>query len=199
MNFSPHRLWHSRGYLPHFDCPGMVQAITFRLADSLPQKVLADWRAELGRTTPESDAELRRRTARWEDAGHGECLLGRPVHAEVVENALLHFDGCRYRLLEWCIMPNHVHVILAQLEAVKLDHIVKSWKSFTARKINGMEGRCGALWERDYHDRYIRDGRHMEDARHYVRNNPVKAGLCKEAGDWRFGSAWAGRLEAQIQ
>jgi len=176
----------------------MVQAVTFRLADSLPQKVIDNWRAELGHGNPKAETELRRRIARCEDAGHGACLLGKPGHAELVENALLHFDGSRYRLLEWCIMPNHVHVILAQLEETTLDQIMKSWKSYTARKINEVEKRTGALWERDYHDRYIRDSEHMENARHYVRNNPVKAGLCAEPDDWRFGSAWAGRLEAQL-
>ena len=87
----------------------MVQAVTFRLADSLPQKVIDAWRAELRQKNPKTEAELRRRIARWEDAGHGACLLAKSPHAELVENALLHFDGIRYRLLEWSVMPNHVH------------------------------------------------------------------------------------------
>ncbi len=171
----------------------MVQAVTFRLADSLPAKVIADWRQELAEGDPKADALLRLKIAKWEDAGHGSCLLGRSNHAALVEETLLLFDRDRYRLVEWCIMPNHVHVIVSQVEGKRLDRIVKSWKSYTARKINETEDRSGALWARDYHDRYIRDEKHLWDARVYVRNNPVKAGLCATPEEWRFGSAWEGR------
>ena len=171
----------------------MVQAVTFRLADSLPAKVIAGWRQELAESGPKADALLRRKIAKWEDAGHGTCLLAKSKHAALVEETLLLFDRERYRLLEWCIMPNHVHVILSQLEGWPLDRIVKSWKSYTARMINEEEGRSGALWARDYHDRYIRDEKHLWDAKAYVRNNPVKAGLCETPEEWRFGSAWVGR------
>jgi putative transposase len=44
----PHLGWHSRGYLPHWDHPGMIQSVNFRLGDSLPQTVLEKWRQELG-------------------------------------------------------------------------------------------------------------------------------------------------------
>jgi hypothetical protein len=36
-----HKGWHSRGYLPHFDSQDVVQFVTFRLVDSLPQEVVA--------------------------------------------------------------------------------------------------------------------------------------------------------------
>ena len=189
----PPRLWYSRGYLPHFDSPRMVQAVTFRLADSLPAKVIADWRHDLTEGGAKADALLRQNIAKWEDAGHGTCLLAKPGHAALVEETLLLFDRDRYRLLEWCIMPNHVHAILSQVEGWTLDRVVKSWKSYTARKINEEEGKSGALWARDYHDRYIRDEKHLCDARSYVRSNPVKAGLCETPEEWRFGSAWEGR------
>jgi putative DNA methylase len=171
----------------------MVQAVTFRLADSLPAKVIADWRHDLTEGGAKADALLRQNIAKWEDAGHGTCLLAKPGHAALVEETLLLFDRDRYRLLEWCIMPNHVHAILSQVEDWTLDRVVKSWKSYTARKINEEEGKSGALWARDYHDRYIRDEKHLCDARSYVRSNPVKAGLCETPEEWRFGSAWEGR------
>ena len=171
----------------------MVQAVTFRLADSLPAKVIADWRQELAVGDPKADALLRLKIAKWEDAGHGNCLLAKSKHAALVEETLLLFDHDRYRLLDWCIMPNHIHAILSQIEGWTLDRIVKSWKSYTARKINEAEGKSGAFWARDYHDRHIRDEKHLWDARSYVRNNPVKAGLCATPEEWRFGSAWEGR------
>ena len=48
----------------------------------------------------------------------------------------------------------------------------------------------GALWFREYHDRYIRDDDHYQNAKAYIRMNPVKAGLCKDPSDWEFSSAW---------
>ena len=67
----------------------------------------------------------------WLDAGMGSCALRNPNVAAMVQTALLRFDGERYRLLAWCIMPNHVHVLIQPL--VPLAGIVQSWKSFTGR------------------------------------------------------------------
>jgi putative transposase len=119
--------WHSRGYLPHFDSPETVQFITFRLADSLPRAV-----GEMLRPTEEAmttlDGEL--------DQGLGSCWLGQPDIAALVQDALLHFDGERYRLLGWRLMPNHVHVVAEAISDYSLSKIVQSWKSFTARQAN---------------------------------------------------------------
>ena len=86
-------------------------------------------------------------------------------------------------------MPNHVHVLIATIEGMRLGDIVRCWKTYSARLINEACGRDGPLWEEDYHDRYIRDEDHLHSARAYIRNNPVKAGLCKRAEDWPWGSA----------
>jgi putative transposase len=61
----------------------------------------------------------------------GCCALRHPAVAGVVQETLLHFDGERYRLLAWCIMPNHVHVLMDPQAA--LGKIVQSWKSYTGR------------------------------------------------------------------
>jgi putative DNA methylase len=91
----PHRGWYSRGYLPHWDHPGMIQSINFRLSDSLPGSVLARWQNELALPSQSENQraiELRRRIEEYLDAGHGECWLRRPDVARLVESALLHFD-----------------------------------------------------------------------------------------------------------
>ena len=64
--------WYSRGYLPHFDHPGLIQMITFRLADALPASVLKAWREEL----PLDEMAQRRRTEAYLDTGYGSCCLG---------------------------------------------------------------------------------------------------------------------------
>jgi hypothetical protein len=98
-----HKGWHSRGYLPHFDSAEAIQFVTFRLANSLPRAV-AEALAKLEENLAETDGKL--------DGGLGSCCLKEPAVAKVVQNALMHFDDQRYLLLAWCIMPNHVHVII---------------------------------------------------------------------------------------
>ena len=131
------RGWFSQGYLPHFDHPGLVQAITFRLDDSLTSHVLAAWENEL-HSLPETaqTIEKRKRMAAYLDAGHGSCWLRRSEIAGIVEEALQFFDGERYRLIAWVIMPNHVHVIIEMKPGTFTGGILHSWKSFSARQAN---------------------------------------------------------------
>ena len=190
QNMKDHLGWYSRDYLPHFDRPGLIQGITFRLADSMPAEVIAQWRDELAHLPEgEQKAEFQRRIADYLDAGHGECLLRDPRIARIVEDSLLHFDGERYRLLAWVVMPNHVHALAEMHATHTLAEVVHSWKSFTAHEANKLLGRKGEFWQREYHDRYIRDGEHLEFARNYIERNPVKAGLCAKAEDWQWSSA----------
>jgi putative transposase len=171
--------WHSRGYLPHFDSPETVQFVTFRLADSLPAKVSA-------MLHPEADVH---QVDRELDSGLGACWLRRPEIASLVEGALLHFDDIRYRLIAWCLMPNHVHVVIELTNGHSLTDIVRSWKSFTARRANILLGRSGPFWHRDYFDRYMRNEEHLAQTVEYVEMNPVKAGLAKNAEEWPWSSA----------
>jgi len=75
------------------------------------------------------------------------------------------------------------------MEGHTLSAIVKSWKSFTSRQANARLGRTGPFWEADYFDRYMRNEDHLMRTIGYIENNPVKAGLAKEAADWPWSSA----------
>jgi putative DNA methylase len=188
--------WYSRGYFPHFDGEGVTQHVCFHLFDSLPQSLLAQWREELrGAHAPDvldagdASRERRRRIHDALDSGYGSCFLRDDRIAEIVEDALLHFDGERYALNAWCVMPNHVHTLFTPLREFTMSKIVHSWKSFTAHEANKVLGRIGKFWEREPFDRYIRNQRHFHNAVTYIENNPVKAGLCEEPKDWRWSSA----------
>jgi putative transposase len=133
--------WYSRGYLPHFDSPETIQFVTIRLGDRLPKSV-AQALAARPDNLLQTDQKL--------DAGLGACWLARADIAELVETALLHFDGDRYRLLAWCVMPNHVHVVVEPGANNLLDRIVQSWKSYTAKRANQILARSGMFWHRDY-------------------------------------------------
>ncbi len=190
----PH--WHSRGYIPHFDSPGSIQHVTFHLADSLPKVVLDRFEDEI-REMPESEREVERykRIEAWIDAGHGCCLLREPRAAELTQDALLYFDGVRYRLLAWAIMPNHVHVLFEQIRGWKLARVVTTWKSYTGRRLIPMMrvlpgmGSARHVWYREYRDRYVRDQRHFHAVMAYVHNNPTAASLCATPEAWRWSSA----------
>ena len=178
--------WYSRGYLPHLDQPGLIQAITFRLHDSMPAERRFEWEPLL--QIP-NEATRRARIQAYLDADYGKCWLADARVAQIVENALLYFDGERYRLLAWVVMPNHVHVLITTETSYPLHKVVQSWKAFTARRANDVLGRTGTFWQRDYFDRYIRDEHHLEQAVCYIHANPILAGLVERAEDWPFGSA----------
>lgn len=184
-NTGPHKQWHSRGYLPHCDVPGLIQFVTFRLADALPAAVLEGLRLEAG-----TDTDQHTKIDAFLDAGHGACWLKQPAIADLVEDTLLHGDGARYRLLAWCVMPNHVHVLFEIHDGSPLSAILQAWKSFSAKAINQYLGRSGSVWMPDYFDRYIRDDHHLAAVIEYIHTNPVKAGLVQHASEWRYSSAW---------
>ncbi len=183
--------WRSRGYLPHFERAGLVQALTFRLDDSVPAHVIKSWKEDLARAgnTSEQEAKLRQRLARYEDQGHGAGWLRKSPIAGLVEGTLLRFDGERYRLIAWCIMPNHVHALAEVGFDWTLDRIVQGWKSYTAHQANRLLGRSGKFWAREYHDRFVRDDDHLGAAVRYIENNPVVAGLAPNAESWPWSSA----------
>jgi len=187
--------WRSRGYIPHFEDALLVQSLAFRLHDAIPTAKVQAWKDELAwiEGLPASDPReilLRKLIAKYEDAGHGACWLRNPRIAALIEEALLHFDGQRYRLIAWCVMPNHVHVLIETREEWPLGSILHSWKSFTAQRANALLRRSGDFWEREYFDRFIRDDRHFTNAVGYIEMNPVKAGLVAKAEEWRWSSAW---------
>lgn len=181
-------------YLPHWTLAGATYVVCFRLADSLPQPVLAAWQRERGALLAEArlGGELTRvqedrvrelfseRVEQFLDAGQGGCELRRPEIAGLVAETLRHFDGVRHRLAAWCVMPNHVHAVVEPLGEQTLSKILKSWKGFSGKEANRLLGRAGDFWQPESYDHLIRDETDFVHAVRYVSENPVKAGLA----DW---------------
>jgi REP element-mobilizing transposase RayT len=105
----------------------------------------------------------------------------------LVANELKHFDGEKYRLFVWCIMPNHVHVVLQPMAGVELPSILHSLKSYTANGANKTLNRHGPFWQAEYYDHLIRDRDDFIHAVEYAWNNPDKAGHA----NWK----WRGKNE----
>jgi len=173
-----------RGNLPHWQQPGRTYFVTFRLADSLPAAVAERIREERLRWlrenpephTPQQRAQYYRLFSKQLDdkldAGLGSCVLRQVAVRNIVRDALYYFDGERYCLHDWVIMPNHVHVLLTLMEAEDLSKVLHSIKSFSAKKINGLLGRSGQLWQKESFDHIVRSAESFERLRQYLADNP---------------------------
>jgi len=115
--------------------------------------------------------KLQENISKYEDKGYGKCYLKNPEVYQVVMETFLKFDKLRYELIEFIIMPNHVHVLIKPCEGHSLPTIVNSWKSYTARKANQILNRKGKFWIADYYDRYIRNEQHFLNVIRYIQNN----------------------------
>ncbi len=96
-------------------------------------------------------------------------------------------------------MPNHVHILITPADGYSLAEIMHSIKSFTANFANKILGRQGRFWSSEYFDRFIRDCVHFAKVVKYIENNPVKAQLCKDSGDWHWSSASSERRLPSLQ
>src|SRR5262245_19418424 len=120
------RAVHSRRDLPHWYVPGAAHFVTYRLAGTLPASTLEDFaekRSKLLRSTLATGMTEQSRRAsvhkqlfadydRYLDGNHSIDWLSRPAVAAMVRQNLYHHNGSKYHLLAYCIMPNHVHVVL---------------------------------------------------------------------------------------
>jgi len=189
MNENSPKGRYSRGYLPHIDLGEVTQFLTYHLADSLPQRVLDKLRLQVERELI-TDRQKLLNIEKYLDQGIGKCHLRQTKIAEMVEENFLRFDGKKYKLHAWVIMPNHVHLLLTPKPGYSLSEIVHSCKSYTSNQANKLLNQTGRFWFPEPFDRFMRDYEHFEKTFDYIENNPVKAGLCEKPSDWRFSSAW---------
>jgi len=196
-----------RGYLPHVTREGATYFITFRLADSVPVLTLRKLQQEKlqalsqaavpkGNNSQEVhlrelEREHRRRMELCLDQSNGACWLKQPEIASLLANTLKFFQGKKYWLKAWVIMPNHVHAVVHPLPGFPLSSILHSWKRFSARRANELLGRPGQpFWQSESFDHLIRNEEEHSRCCKYVVLNPVKAGLCQYPEQWRWSSAW---------
>lgn len=173
---------HTRN-LPHWAANRTLIFITYRLVDSMPAAKLRQWQAE-------RDEWLRLHPEPWDettaseyydtfsvkldemlDAGYGSCVLARDDCRNIVIENLLHFNGERYVLHAFVVMPNHVHVVMEIVKCEDLTKVVHGWKSYTAKRINKVVGSEGQVWQSEYYDRLIRNVEHYTRTIEYIRKN----------------------------
>jgi type I restriction enzyme R subunit len=178
----------SQRNLPHWHQDTRLYFVTFRLADSVPTEKLKQWREhkrlwQLAHPEPlspedvqEFEAEFPNKLNEWLDTGMGQCLLKKTGSIRIVADALRFFDGQRYQLGDWVIMPNHLHLLLKPSADEPLPRILHSLKSFTAQKINQNESRKGKLWQDESYTRIVRSPEEHSHYKCYIEQNPQKAG-----------------------
>jgi len=196
--------------LPHWSQAGAISFITWRTHDSMPREVLDRWNHD--RTTwlrahgldPYSthwQSELRQLGHavagefwqtfwnRWHEAldeCHGLCVLRRSELGEIVADSLLHFDGDRYLMLDFVVMPNHVHLLAAFVSEDSMLKQCESWKHYTATQINRRLVTSGRFWQQDGFDHLVRSEEQFEFLRKYIECNPSRANL--KTGEFRHYS-----------
>jgi putative transposase len=194
------------GNLPHWYQPGVTYFITFRTEDSIPTALADDWRRRredwltahgLDPDSVDWSARLRglpaerqrefhatfsREFLEYIDRGYGQCVLKRPELAEAVARSFRHFDGQRYHLGDFVVMPNHVHVLVCLLGDTELESLCYSWKKFTAGAINRVLGRKGRFWQEESFDHLVRTPEQFDYLRRYIANNSRYAAL--SAGEY---------------
>lgn len=190
--------------LPHWNMPEAVYNVTFRLADSIPQFRLEQlkkdriaWQKTYGNQQlckeliKEYYRLFHRRVDEWLDAGYGSCILRYQNLRRFLSEAFAYYDGQRYRLGAWCIMPNHVHVLLRLLNDFTLSEVMHNWKSYSAHQINKALQKKGQIWQHESYDHIVRNKESLRQIERYILNNPVKAKLklgeyeiCSEKKVW---------------
>jgi REP element-mobilizing transposase RayT len=184
--FDPHgEVDIARRRLPHWRQSGVTYFITFRLADSLPQSLLHQWRHERAiwlRWHPlpwSADDQLEYeerficRLQEWLDACH---LRKSDVRAKV-ERSLLHFDGKRYVIDAFVLMPNHVHAVIIPAQGYDLSTILRGIKGVSANECNKLLARKSTFWMDESYDHIVRDVNELLVLHNYINSNPDKAGL----------------------
>lgn len=113
---------------------------------------------------------------------------------DAVLESLLRWKDHRYGLYAACVMPDHIHLLIEPMvekeddegKAVffSLSKILHTIKSFTANRINKIEGASGAVWEAESFDRMIRSESDLQEKFQYITHNPWDADLVKPGADY---------------
>jgi len=194
----------TRRRLPHWQQEGTTYFVTFRLADSMPQEKLREWQAEkdfwlrrhpclLSKELQEEFNEtFDEKLQSYLDAGYGACILADPSISWIVHESLRHFDGVRYELGWFVIMPNHVHALVRPQARYDLSKILQGWKGYTSKEINRELKKTGTVWLDESFDHIVPDRESLRAFEDYIQQNPKRAGL-------RQGTYVLGRGKARLE
>jgi len=106
--------------------------------------------------------------------------------AEIVLNSLHWLETQGKIILDAAVvMPDHLHIVMG-LRKGSLAGFMRSFKGYTAYKINELKNKKGPLWQPQYHDHALRQDEDLNEVVLYTLRNPVRAGLVKDFQDYPF-------------
>lgn len=184
------QLFHRRN-LPHLHPSEGTFFITYRLADSLPKEIIESLSNEYKNEKVEIIIQPNKHSyfvsfdEYLDKYESDKNYLSLPEIAEVNKNGIHHYDSKYYQLICYCIMSNHIHLVIKLTEnAPDLSKIMHSIKRYTAKESNILLDRKGAFWAQESYDHLVRNSNELRTIVNYVVNNPVKAGLTKDWNKW---------------
>jgi REP element-mobilizing transposase RayT len=195
-----------RRNLPHIHPECHPFFITFTLVNAIPvdvcERLKAEREQELSQTVLKQQYAVQKKHFGKYDEWLDRCensphWLEKAEIAGIVANEIQRMNQERYCLITYCIMPNHIHLLLERMLAIEAQHkgqvarypltdTLRLLKGRTAHTCNFALQRTGQFWQHESYDHYVRDEAELGRIIAYVLNNPVKAGLVKEWRDWAF-------------
>lgn len=182
--------FHRRN-LPHLYLDEGIYFITFRLADSLHQDKVAEIKAVIADKKLGDEEKFKRLLKKYDkilDSGlYGNKYLAIQEIAEICKYSLHYLDGKDYKLICYCIMPNHIHLVFELIRGNKgISKMMQSIKRSSTRKCNLALNRNGKFWQDEIYDRLVRDDKELYFIIKYVLMNPVNAGFVENWSDWKY-------------
>ena len=190
-------------HLPHQIPEGFPLFITCNLKGAIPQEVRERFLREREQLEREplrpAETPHARRTRHSKiifamTDGYLDGQKTGPLHlresnaAKLVADAILFGVPERYKLFAYCVMPNHIHLLLTPVW--KYRKLMQGVKGYTAYQVNQLQQqRDRVFWQDESYDHWPRDEAEFFRIIAYIENNPVAAGLCARPEDWPWSSA----------
>ena len=173
-----------RRNLPHINPENAVFFITYRTAGSLPKHVIDKFVDE--KENSDINKNYFEEFDNYLDKQAG--FLYQKEIADIIKESLIYYDKKQYTLLAYCIMPNHIHLLINtnNYPYKNLFSIMKIIKGVSANKLNTLLNKKGQFWHHESFDRMVRDRNELADTISYIKNNPVKANLVENWKDWDY-------------
>ena len=184
------RHFHRRN-LPHLYYNGGEYFITYRLADTIPLKQILHLHEQIKLPNDDPTNKEKKIFKKYDELldknENGIKYLLDEKIAGINRDKLHSLDNTIYKLICYCIMPNHIHLVFRLLsETQSVSEVMKLIKGATAHECNQVLKKTGKFWQVESFDRLIRDANEMYNIINYVLNNPVKAGLVDNPDDWKY-------------
>ena len=108
------------------------------------------------------------------------------LNQQIIERLLEEKKKAAYNLFVYCLMPNHLHLLLApSSNSISVSDFIGAFKSKTTR-IAWTFGIVGKLWQSRFHDKVVRKNEDLRAIGQYILDNPVRKGLISKWEDYVF-------------